>query len=53
LQDMVNKKATPERLKQIREGAAFYKLNRQASYKKENLAGEQTIYGALCEEMGI
>ena len=51
LQDMVNKKATSERLNQIRTGATFYKLNRRVPYQKENIAGEQTIYGALMEEM--
>lgn len=43
----MNKKYSPERVSMLADTGTFYKLNRKASYRKENLAGEQTVYGYL------
>lgn len=51
LQEMANKLYTPERFEQLKEDSLFYKLNRRREYRKENIAGEQTIYGYMLSEL--
>lgn len=50
LQELLDKKCTPERLQKIKNDSVFYKLDWQKAYRKNNLAGEQTVYGYLCAE---
>lgn len=50
LQKLMNCKYTQERTEAVREMSVFYKLRRQADYRKENVAGEQTMYGYLVDE---
>lgn len=47
LHKYMNRKYTKTRIEQILKDSVFYKLNRQANYKKENIAGEKSIYGYL------
>ncbi len=47
LHSWMNRKYSPERVKQLQKESRFYKLNWKADYRKENMAGEKTIYGYL------
>lgn len=47
LHSWMNRKYSPERMERLRKESRFYKLNRKADYRKENMAGEKTIYGYL------
>ena len=47
LQKWMNRKSSLERINGVMRESPFYKLNRNVSYQKENMAGEQTIYGCL------
>lgn len=47
LHSWMNRKYLPERIEHLRRESRFYKLNRTAYYRKENMAGEKTIYGYL------
>lgn len=51
LQDEINKLYTPERWTRLEEDSLFYKLNRRRDYRKENIAGEQTIYGYMLSKI--
>lgn len=51
LQKLINKKCNAERMARIAQDSIFYKLNRRECYRKENLAGELTVYGYLCKKM--
>lgn len=47
LAEYINKKYTPNRMKLLKEGSIFCKLNWRRSYRTKNLGGEQTVYGYL------
>ncbi len=47
LHESLNQKYTKERAGQLTKDSVFYKLNRHTDYHKENIAGEQTMYGYL------
>lgn len=50
LQKYIDKKCTPERMKKLKTESVFYKLNRRMDYYKENIVGQQTVYGYLIAE---
>ena len=50
LHTWMNCRFTPERMKMLQRDGSIYKLNRNADYQKENMAGEKTIYGYLCRQ---
>ncbi len=50
LHTWMNCKYSPERIQKMQTESYIYKLNWHADYQKENMAGEQTIYGYLCEQ---
>lgn len=50
LQNCLEKKTTPERVEGLKNGALFCKLNRRRTYRAENMAGEQTVYGYLLSQ---
>ena len=50
LQNYLNRKVTPDRIAMLKKGALFYKLNRRLVCQKENMAGEQTMYGYLLSD---
>ena len=41
------RKYSPERVARFAQKGTFYKLNQETVYRKENIAGEQTIYGNI------
>ncbi len=43
----MNRKYSPERVARFAQKGTFYKLNQETVYRKENIAGEQTIYGNI------
>ena len=47
LHSWMNRKYLPERIERLRRESRFYKLNWKSYYRKENMAGEKTIYGYL------
>lgn len=49
LQKYINKKYTSERKIKLMKESGFYKLNRRTTFLKENIVGEQTVYGHLLE----
>ncbi len=50
LHECMNQKYSKERWDNILSRSVFYKLNRRFEYRKENLAGEQTMYGHLLKQ---
>ena len=46
----MNRKYSPERLVMLADEGTFFKLNRLAGYRKNNMAGEPTMYGYLFTE---
>lgn len=48
LHSVLNRRYDPDILQTMEREGTFYKLNRQAMYRTENMAGEKTVYGYLC-----
>lgn len=49
LHQWMNLKYSKERAEQVQKNSVFYKLSHRAVYRRENIAGEKTIYGYLVE----
>lgn len=50
LDKYMNKKVSDDRIQKLKTESIFYKLNRRNEYVKENIAGEQTVYGYLTKQ---
>ena len=49
LEKWMNRRFFPERMNALLALSCFHKLNWQADYRKENMAGEKTVYGKISE----
>ena len=47
LHSWMNRNYSPERIERLQKESSFHQLDWQAGYRKENMAGEKTIYGHL------